>query len=499
MKWNPFKKKISNGKPARRSYAMGVMDRLSSDFSTGSLTADQAVYGSIHAMRNRARVLERDNSYVRKFLAMAKTSIIGGKGIRLRSVAGDYVRKGGKTVFQSDKIDQNQLESAYLDFSKAWNFDVAGKLDRRRFAQIGMQRVLVDGEFIARKRRGRGDHGLQLQMIDAELLDHTLNRRAGTAQNEIRMGIEMDAMGKPITYYFLPEAPPQWTGTSALSSKHTGVPADQIVHLFIQERPGQSRGVTWLAPTGLRARMLDKIEEAVTIGWRMGASKMGFFKANENYSAPVDTDGKPVEMFGNVPQSTEPGEFWELPEGLDFQQFDPGYPDASFEEVKKSIIREFASGFGVSYPELGNDFSGVSYSAGQIGVQSDISFWSDLQQFWVDGFEEPVFLEWLPLAITIGALELPASKIKKFKAVKFQPPRRKHIDPLKTHNAQRVALGDMSRSIFDITAENGADFEDIVDDTRRAIELLEDNGLPIPESWAAGCEFAPDPPEPAEA
>ena len=478
--------------PGRRNYAMAGEDRLTQDFSTQSLTADQAVYGSISALRNRARVLERDNSYVRKFLTMAKTSVVGGKGIRLQSRAGDW--KNGALV--ADKHDQSVIERAYEEFSKHWNFDVSGRLGRRRFAQIGMQRVFVDGEFIARKRRGHGEHALQMQMIDAELLDHTLNRTAKEGRNEIRMGIEINALGQPLTYYFLKEAPTGWAGTSSVGSKHTAVPADQILHIFIQERPGQTRGVTWLAPTGLRAKMLDGIETAVTVGYRVAASKMGLFKRTAEYSAPTDAEGNEIDTFASVPQDCAPGEFYELPEGLEFEAFDPGYPNADFGEFKKSIVREFATGFGVSYPELGNDFSGVSYSAGQIGVQSDIAFWSDLQQFWIDAFEEPVFREWLVTAITKGVLHLPVTKLSKFQQIKFQPPRRKHIDPLKTHNAQRVALGDMSRSPYAIAAENGEDFEDIVAETRRAIDLLEEHDLPIPESWGAGMELAPEPPEP---
>jgi len=117
----------------------------------------------------------------------------------------------------------------------------------------------------------------------------------------------------------------------------------------------------------------------------------------------------------------------------------------------------------------------------------------------IEDFEEPVFREFLLMAMTSGALALPLSKLWKFQAAKFQPPRRKHIDPLKTHNAQRIALGDMSRSPYDIAAENGADFDDIVDETLRAVEILKAAGLPVPESWGAGRDLAQIVVEPADA
>jgi lambda family phage portal protein len=241
--------------------------------------------------------------------------------------------------------------------------------------------------------------------------------------------------------------------------------------------------------TGQRAKMLDAIEQAVTIGYRVAASKMGFFKRGEGYTPP-EKDGEPVDDFTPVPQDVAAGEFWELPEGLDFEAFDPGYPGADFGEFTKSVTRSMAAGLGVSYPEFGNDFSSVSYSAGQIGVHSDMALWSDLQQFWIDAFEEPNFIAWLPMAITAGLLKLPMAKLAKFQRVKFQPPRRKHIDPFKTHKAQSIALGDMSRDPYDIAAENGVDFEDVVEGFARAKALLEKHNLRVPESWGASVELS---------
>ncbi|HNX52340.1 MAG TPA: phage portal protein [Pontiellaceae bacterium] len=458
-----------------RNYAFGRPSRTADDFFSGSLSADQAVFGSLYAMRNRARQLERDDSHVRKFLIMAKTSIIGAKGIRLQSKAGDFI----KGQFYPSRFDQDLIETAFEDFSKSWNFSIDGKLDRRRFAQVAIQRVLVDGECIIRRHRGAGMYGIQNQLIDAELLDHTLNQPASSNRNEIRMGVEIDANGKPLAYHFLEEAPPAWMGTAVSTANRKRIPANDINHIFIQERPGQTRGVTWLAPTGLRARMLDGIETAVTVGYRVAASKMGFFRPGENY------EGEEIET-ADIPSDVTPGELNLLPKGIEFQSFDAGYPNAEFDGFKKSIVREIAGGLGVSYPELGNDFGGVSYSAGQIGVHSDAALWSDLQQFWMDSFEEPNFREFLLMSITSGELQLPLSKLRKFQNVRFQPQRRKHIDPLKTHNAQRIALGDMSRSPFDIAAENGADFEDVIDETKAAIEMLKAAGLPVPESWASG-------------
>lgn len=473
---------------AARNYGLGQIDRFNMDFFSGSMTADQAIFGAISVARNRARWLARNHDLTRKFLIMAKTHIIGAKGIRMQSRAADLI--GGALV--DSEIDQQILEEAYIDFSKARNFSIDGRMDRRVSSQVGVNSLFVDGECIVRKIRGADNpYSVAFQLIDSELLDYMLNVPRSSGTNEIKMGVEVDINNKPVAYHFLDGAPATWAGTAAISTSHTRVLASEIEHIFVQERPGQTRGFSWLMAVGNRAKMLDAIETAVSIGYRVAASKMGFFKAGEGYEPPEDKDGNPISDFGDVPTDCAPGQFWELPEGLDFVAFDPGYPGANYDEYTKSLTRSMAAGLGVSYPEFGNDFSSVSYSAGQIGVHSDVALWSDFQQLWIDYFEEPVFREWLLMAMTVGALPFPMRKLAKFQRVSFQPPRRKHIDPMKTHAAQSRALGDMSRSPYDIAAENGADFEDVARDFARAKRLLEKEGLPIPQSWGAHVELSP--------
>jgi lambda family phage portal protein len=487
---DPMAQSLKPKASSARNYAFGQTNRLNTDFFSGSLTADQAIFGSLQMARNRARTLERDNNLVRKFLVMLKTNVIGSKGFRLQSQAANLV--GRKLV--PDPNDQAIIEAHFEEFSRAENYSASRRLDRRLMSQIELVRIIVDGECIRRKIRGaKNPYGIAYQLIDAERLDHTLNRPAAPGQNEIRMGVEIDSFESPVAYYFLDAAPPIWSGLATVPNKHTRIPAAEIDHLFIPERPHQTRGFTYLAPSGLRTKMLESLEHAVTVNYRIAAAKMGFFKKTENYQPGENEDQ--IE----TPQEVAPGEFWELPEGMEFQNFDPSPPTGDFAVFKASIIREIASGFGISYPELANDFGGVSYSAGQIGVHSDTAFYADLQQYLIDYSAIPAFRDFLLFGLTTRAIPLPLTKLEKYQAAKFQPPRRKHIDPLKTHNAQSRALGDMSRGPFDVSAENGVDFEDVVEEFVRARQLLEAQNFPMPASWGGSLPVQIIPPAADEA
>jgi capsid protein len=54
------------------------------------------------------------------------------------------------------------------------------------------------------------------------------------------------------------------------------VDAAEIIHKFIQYRPGQTRGVTLFAPILLDLKMLDGYQQAELVATRMAAAKMGF-------------------------------------------------------------------------------------------------------------------------------------------------------------------------------------------------------------------------------
>ena len=54
------------------------------------------------------------------------------------------------------------------------------------------------------------------------------------------------------------------------------LPADELIHLFIADRPGQTRGVSWLASALQDLHHLAGFQEASVIRARAARSVMGF-------------------------------------------------------------------------------------------------------------------------------------------------------------------------------------------------------------------------------
>ena len=83
-------------------------------------------------------------------------------------------------------------------------------------------------------------------MIEPDFIDTTKDSALDNG-GLIRQGIEYDRTGRRSAYWLFDEHPGEnhLRMTNFTSSR---VPADQIIHCFRRDRPGQSRGIPWLRP-----------------------------------------------------------------------------------------------------------------------------------------------------------------------------------------------------------------------------------------------------------
>ena len=75
------------------------------------------------------------------------------------------------------------------------------------------------------------------------------------------------------------------------------VPADQIMHVYRVLRPGQVRGVPWLAPVMMALRDLDDYCDAERVRKKIEACVTAFVQQ------PEGIDGDPLGLAGTDPSS----------------------------------------------------------------------------------------------------------------------------------------------------------------------------------------------------
>lgn len=469
------------GNHGRRQFDAAVLDRLTSSWARGTAAIDQELRGQLDRLRDRSRDLAKNNEYAKKFLRMVRNNVAGPEGFALQARA---VGANGKL----DTADNQAIERAFWRWQRPSNCDVTG---RRSFADLTRAVVTAlarDGEFLIREvrdPRGAGEFGYQLQLLDVARLDTTYNRAATQGVNAIRMGVEVDSVGRPVYYHILTSPPGVF---DRQPRERERVPAGEIIHQFIPLEEEDSRGTPWMHAAMRRLNDLGGYREAAVIAARVGAAKMGIWETPDG--EPPPNDGEQPGAPGSYVTDATPGHFDFAPPGYKLHTYDPAYPHEQFDAFNKATLRGIASALGVAYNGLANDLEGVNFSSIRSGVLEERDEWMVIQNWLTTAFLVRVYEGFLDMALLRSAIRLPsgtplpATKREKFLEHYWQGRRWQWVDPKKDIEAAGLALDRRLTSPQQIAAQTGRDIEEVLDDWVAFEEMCAARGIRVPSSAA---------------
>lgn len=478
----------------KRGYEGAQTDRFNTSWQVSNQPADIEIRSALEPLRNRARDLAVNNEYARKFLQMCVTNIVGPQGFSLQALARDYDKP--------DTLARDIIETGFWRWAARGTCELSGLHSFQDVQRLLVEAWKRDGEFLVRKIRGpkagnEFNFALQILEIDRLATQHNLpDTGRGT---RIVMGVELALdTGKPVAY---------WLRLGVLTSasgagKVTSVPADEIIHAFRPERTEQHRGVPPMHPVMGAIKMLAGYQESYIVACRTGASKMGFFVSPDGNASSLAT-GKD-ESTGEFYTDAAPGEFGVLPDGYQFQQFNPDYPGQNYDVFVKECLRSIASGLGVCYNGLANNLEGVNFSSIRAGVLEERDNWMVDQDWFVEAFMRPVFNEWLIMSLTAQALRfqsgsaLPIAKLAKFSEHVWQGRRWAWVDPRKDIEASILAINAKLNSPQNIVAQMGLDLGDVLQQIAAANALAQQAGLGDYTNITPPQATTKTPPEPEE-
>lgn len=455
----------------------------------------------------RSRDQWSNNDYIRAFVRLVRTNIVGPHGVMLQAQA----KKGRGGGY--DKIANKAIETAFAAWSKAGSCDVTGKLSWRAVQALAAETAARDGEYIIRKVYGAdaGPWGFALQVIDPQRLPVRYdNARYGDSGNFVRQGIEFNKFGRPVAYHFSSTDEYNAYYYTIDGRGFERVPADEIIHGFVTEMAGQRRGLPWASTSLFRMHHLGGFEDAAVQNARAGATKMGFIQYAEGFGPEVDEDTE-------IRIDAEPLAFHELPEGATFQEFNPQYPNGEFHVFHKAMLRGAAAGMGVLYNNLASDLEGVNFSSIRQGTLDEREHWKECQEWLIEGLIEPVFAAWLPHALLSGRIKAPTgrpldpAKLAAYSEVCWQPRRWAWIDPNADVKADVAAKNNLLKAPSQIIRESGRDPVMVYEQIAEDIKQMAAAGIPdefikasiLPEQWRmtvpadASSVGGTDPAEPA--
>ena len=478
---------MPTSKPLRRSFSAAKVTGLTSGWTTIPKPIDADIRLGLRKLRARSREECQNNDYLKKFLSLLKTNVIGSQGILLQSKVKD---PDGK----KDKLAIDAIETGWFGWCKKGICDVTGKMSWKMIQRLFLETLARDGEVLIRKvKNWKGNkYRFALQFLDVELLDVELNTELNNG-HVIQMGVELNKWRRPVAYFLLTTKQTACDYSFA-GRRYTRIPAEDIIHEFLPEWVWQTRGIPWAVTCLARLNMLDGFEEAELVASRAGASTFGTYDPIETEgSIAPNLDGQfEKDADGNFIQDFEAGTVSVTPDGYKFNLVDPQHPNAAFKDFVKAMLRAVSAGLGVSYNSLANDLEGVNYNSLRKGALDDQDAWMLLQDWVTESLCDNVFSDWLQMsllsqALTVKGKPLDVLREEKYQAVRWQPRRWQAVDPAKMMTAHEKALALRTTSPQKIILESGQDPEDILDDWEQwDIELKKRNLTTNQPAPAAG-------------
>jgi len=454
----------------KRAYASAQNNRLTSDWVSQSTSADSEVKGSIKMLRNRARQLVRDSDFAKAALRATRNNVVG-TGIKLqaqvRMKRGDRLAEGVNA----------QIEKAWTRWGNAKNCHAGGKLSWFDIQRLAVSSALESGECFIRLLRqpfGSSKVPLGLEVIESDLLDDDYSAIAKNG-NRIRMGVEMDKWDRPVAYHFLEYHPGdyQFSYAPEAAKKRVRIKAEDIIHIYFIERPGQTRGVSAFASAIMRLRNLSGYEESEIVAARASASMMAFVKSPEqDLFEDGNYDNESVLDFS-------PGSVRRLAPGEEMQFFNPNRPDDSFSPFVQQMLRAVAAGVGCSYTQVSSDFSTSNYSSSRLELIETRAHYRTLQQYLIEALCQEVYVKWLEMAVMSGTLNLVGydSDPERYEESKWIAPAAQFVDPQKEAEAYKSLVRGGIMNLSQVIALHGGDFDEQMRQRKHELNTTKELGI----------------------
>lgn len=475
--------------PSKLSRYHGAdINRLTSDWQPMNGSADSNIRYAFTQLRDRARQLERDNDYVRRYLAATENNVLGCDGFNLQNKA--KTSRGGL-----NKEANRKIEDGWIDWGKKRNCTL-----NREDCFVEVQKLLLrsavrDGAIFWRGIKGAdNDHGYAIELIEIDQLD---TQYTGYAENgnRIFMGVEKNSMNRVVAYHMFAEHPGDVLGNRRHERIRVPVETkDGTLKLyFFKERVNQSIGVTWLCSAMTRLHFLGKYEEAEVMAARAGAEKGGWFTSErgEQFAGDeeisIDADGN---KRTNVLNDFEPGSFDELPDGMKFIPYTPVHPNTAYGDFTKGSLFGISAGLNIDYATLTNDLSEANYSSMRNGKLESQETWKSIQGHMMRNFIGEVFDQWLPMAAISGAVNIPYGQLDSLNRPLFRGRRWPWVDPAKDVKSAVDAIANGLDTRTNIVAQNGGDIEDIIDTVKEEKLMMDEAGVTFGEPKEAQADPA---------
>jgi len=446
---------------ARRAYYRAALaqyegagtGRRTKHWNARNRSADGEARGDLTRLRARSRDLIRNNAFAAAAAREIPAHMVG---------TGMIPQAQGRTDRETQRVES--LAKRWMDTTE---IDAGGRLTFYGIQSQVARTVVESGECLVRRRRRRSVDGLtvplQLQVLEPDHLDIARDGYVTSSGHEVVQGVEYDRLGRRVAYWLFPDHPGDLRAGRAQSKR---VPAEDVAHIFRQDRPGQTRGIPWGSPILLTLRDYDEYEDAQLMRQKIAASYAVFYEDGDPASTATNAGNQDME----IPDKVEPGMFEVVPPGKSVKFASPPGVEG-YDEYSTITLHKVATGFGVPYSVLTGDLRQVNFSSARMGwlsFQRDISQWQ--WHMLVPQLCEPVWQWFLEAASVAGLQRAPVSAT-------WTPPRREMVDPAREVPAIRDAVRSGQITQYEAIRQQGYDPEDFLREVAIGNERMDRDGI----------------------
>lgn len=445
---NELKASTSIGRPSRSLAARYDSAQTTSANSAYWSAADGLSARAAHSpavrkiLRERARYEVANNCYAKGMLT-TRANYVAGTGPALQ-------------VLTDDRAYNAAIETAFHRYC------VAAKVYEKLWTMVFAHGV--DGESFAMFVHNYGLRNpvkLDLQLIECEQVADGVGDWIVDVRRDD--GLVLDDFGNVVGYRVLRQHPGELYGLGALAEPET-VPARDMIHLYRVERPGQTRGVTMIAPALMLYPNLRRWTYAALSAAEKAARIAGVIRSTYNTEEASKID--PLEAV-----DLESDTWLTMPEGWDINQFKAEQPTTTYPQFKREIVSEIARCLEMPYNVAAADSAGYNFASGKL----DHSGWykaCGIDQARADNrIATPIFERWFEEAALIAG-HLPPSPT----GTREAPPHvwrwdgQDLIDPREA-SAQATALANGFATLPRLYSKRGLDWSEELESQAKALGM----------------------------
>ncbi|WP_052699541.1 phage portal protein [Tritonibacter mobilis] len=341
------------------NYDAGGMGRRVKGMKAPATDADAASLGSRRLLRQRSRDLIRNAPFAKRAQSVVTNNVVGA------GIAPSITGSNKTAADAAAKVILPFLESTEIDAHRAMNFAT--------MQSVVCNSVFESGEVLAIRRTVSDANAtlpLRVEILEIDHLDSTVQSHG---DNEVIDGIEYDAeTGVVVGYWIFQQHPGSATRKRTLKSSR--VPASDVLHIRRIDRPGQMRGVPWLAPVMVTLAEMRDYQEAQILKQKISALLAGVVESGPD-GPPVDENGQRASGLDKL----APGAFVYTDEGQKVTFTTPPRVD-DYNVVMRLGLWAVAMGIGITGESLSGDLSNVNFSsmrAGRLEMDKNVETWQE--------------------------------------------------------------------------------------------------------------------------